>query len=89
VTPLSAMELSLQAQHFDLIDRRLFARLYSGGPGPLKVSLKDGRQMVGEIKAVARRRQRDTGGTQMTGTILLMTVRGEFELDYATIADID
>ena len=73
-------------EHFHFIDRRLFTRLYNGDLGPLIITLKDGRQMVGEVKGIARRRQLD--GTQMIGRICLVTANGEVELDYATILDI-
>jgi hypothetical protein len=84
-----AIEPSAGAQHFEFIDRRLFARLYNGDLRPLIISLKDGRQMIGEVKGIIRRRQQDGGALRMTGALLFVTANGDVELDYATIADID
>jgi hypothetical protein len=83
------MQSSAETQHFEFIDRRLFARLYNGDLRPLIVSLKDGRQMIGEVKGITRRRQRDAGGLRMTGAVLFVTANGDVELDYETIADIN
>lgn len=83
------MEPSAEAQHFEFIDRRLFARLYNGDLSPLSLSLKDGRVIRGEVKGITRRRQRDAGGVRMSGAILFVTAGGDLELDYATIADIN
>jgi hypothetical protein len=83
------MEPSAEVQHFEFIDRRLFARLYSGDIGPLIVSLKDGSRMLGEVRGITRRQRREAGGLRMTGTILFVTANGDVELDYAIIADIN
>ena len=77
---------SNRSQHRDFIDERLFVRLYNGNPGPLTISLQDGRQLIGEVKGIIRRR--NVSAAQTDSTILLITTGGEIELNYATIADI-
>jgi hypothetical protein len=75
------------SEHFAEVDRRLFARLYSGSLEPLIIVLKDGRKLVGEAKGIFRGASAQSGAPPR-GAILLVTERGEIEIDYRNVTDI-
>lgn len=80
-------DLTTAAEHFAEVDRRLFARLYSGSLEPLIIVLKDGQRLVGEAKGIFRGRPTESGEPPR-GAILLSTEHGEVEIDYQRVTDI-
>lgn len=87
---VSRDDAAIASERFDDIDRRVFARLDSGALGPLKLTLRNGASLAGELKGVARRSLAIAGGAaQKGGTLLLVCDGAEIKIDYMEIADIN
>lgn len=83
----SSDALSNDLRHFISIDLQIFERLNQGDLQPFRITLRDGRQITGEPKGIARGFS-DEIASRSWGRVLIATTDGVVELNYLEIVDV-